>query len=60
VASQDYNDIVEWFEGDNIDETLNDGVADVGGDGCDIENVYLGSSATTVYPYGITPEECHY
>jgi hypothetical protein len=58
VASQDYNDIVEWFEGDNIDETLNDGVADVGGDGCDIENVYLGSSATTVYPYGITPEEC--
>lgn len=66
TASQTYNSIIDWFNGDNIAETLNNGVSTVGGNGCDIQNIYEPVTATTNNPnppipnyfYGINPNEC--
>jgi hypothetical protein len=47
IASADYDNMVSWFEGDNVQVVLNEGVQDVGGDGCEIDNEYI----TGVYDY---------
>ena len=47
IASADYNNMVDWFNGDNVQVVLDQGVQDVGGDGCEIQNDYI----STVYNY---------
>lgn len=41
TSSADYDNMMDWFNGDNIARFLNDGIQDVGGDGCPIENKYI-------------------
>ena len=41
VSSQTYGNIIDWWNGDNIGETIDDGEQEVGGDGEPIENVYI-------------------
>lgn len=54
VASEDYTDIVEWFTGDNISATLNDGVQEVGGDTTEeLTFDYEGVTTTTANNYGL-------
>jgi hypothetical protein len=46
VASATYNNIKDWWDGDHVEKVLNEGFADVGGNGCDIENEYDDTLAT--------------
>jgi len=41
TASADYDNMFTWFEGDNVQVVLNEGIQDVGGDGCEIDNEYI-------------------
>jgi len=41
VASSDYDSFMDWFNGDNIGETLNNGVGYAGDNSCPPENEYL-------------------
>ena len=41
IASADYDNMFDWFNGDNVQVVLNEGVQDVGGDGCEIDNEYI-------------------
>lgn len=41
IASADYDSMVDWFNGDNVQVVLDQGIQDVGGDGCEIENDYI-------------------
>jgi hypothetical protein len=49
IASANYNNFKDWFDGDNVEIVLNQGIQDVGAGGCDIGNVYFPSLATA-YP----------
>ena len=40
VSTSNYNNFKDWFDGDNIDQILNDGFEEVGGTGCSIGNTY--------------------
>ncbi len=51
-SSDDYPDIVEWFIGDSIANTLNSGDAFTG-DGSSISNSYLGVTSSTASDYGM-------
>ncbi len=64
VSSNDYDNIIEWFEGDNVQSVLNTGTQEVGGNGGPIDNVYLGVTNSPLpcafnlvsnCRYGITP-----
>jgi hypothetical protein len=57
IASADYDNMFEWFNGDNVQVVLNEGVQDVGGDGCEIGNEY--DDTITNSPTGVTPETCN-
>jgi hypothetical protein len=41
VASANYDSMEAWFNGDNVEVVLDQGIQDVGGDGCEIENDYI-------------------
>ena len=45
IASGNYSDFKSWWDGDNIQQYLNDGSQTVGGNGCDIDNVYISTLA---------------
>jgi hypothetical protein len=47
TASQDYDNFMDWWNGDNVSSQLDSGVASVGGDGCDIENEYINTLAAS-------------
>jgi hypothetical protein len=62
IASADYDNMFDWFNGDNVQVVLNEGIQDVGGDGCEIDNEYIPGiynyttgSATSAIP---DPETC--
>jgi len=53
VASADYANMFDWFNGDNVQVVLNQGVRDIGEGGCDIDNEYddqLAANSTDVDP----------
>ena len=53
TSSANYNNMKDWWDGDNVEVVLNTGIPEVGGSGnCDIGNVYepLLSSVPTVAP----------
>jgi len=58
VSSTDYDNIIEWFNGDNVQSVLNTGTQEVGGNGGPIENVYIPTTAISSNPfdrYGLNP-----
>jgi hypothetical protein len=62
TSSETYNNIIDWWEGDNIAETLNSGDQEVLGSGCDVENEYVQPVLTTEPVagdfYGLDPNLC--
>ena len=63
VSSADYDNMMDWFNGDNIARFLNEGIQDVGGNGCDVENEYieeaLEASSLPASPFAPdAPSEC--
>jgi hypothetical protein len=60
TASRDYDNIIDWFNGDNAQAILNTGQADIG-DGGTVDNIYIPTTADENSPggeasYGITPD----
>ena len=56
ISSANYDNMLEWFDGDNVKIILDQGIQDVGGDGCEIENEYIGDpSLLGVYNYTTGP-----
>ena len=51
ISSATYNNIIDWWNGDNIGETIDDGDQEVGGDGAPIENEYVTPTATSSNSY---------
>jgi hypothetical protein len=47
IASANYDNMLDWFVGDNVEVVLDQGIQDVGGDGCEIQNQYISNPATT-------------
>lgn len=41
VASANYDNMVDWWNGDNVQAILNEGVSDVGGNNCAVDNQYI-------------------
>lgn len=50
IASTTYTDMYQWFIGDNIDVSLNDGVGEVGGGQCPVNNVFIPGVTTSLTP----------
>lgn len=50
TSTADYDNIIDWFNGDNIEASLDDGVADVDG-GAPMVNVYVPTTATSSNNY---------
>jgi len=51
IASANYDNMEDWFNGDNVQVVLDQGIQDVGGDGCEIQNDYI----STTYDYVTSP-----
>jgi len=47
VASANYDNMQDWFNGDNVAQILNDGVQDIGGNNCEADNVYIPTLASS-------------
>lgn len=63
TASKDYDNIIEWWNGDNIGSIINTGDQEVGGGGADIENQYdstLIISDANNYGYGNGSQDINY
>lgn len=58
IASADYDSMINWFNGDNVQVVLNEGVQDVGGDGCEIQNEYISSVTNNDNPGITNPDIC--
>ena len=61
TSSKDYDDVIDWWNGDNVQEILNTGQQEVGGSGCDIQNEYIPTPTNTsgvFNTYGIIPSLC--
>jgi len=54
TSSANYDNMLEWFNGDNVQIILDQGIQDVGGGECDIQNEYLGDELG-VYNYTTGP-----
>lgn len=46
ISSANYDNMYDWFVGDNVQEILNDGVSSVGAGGCPIDNIFYGIQTT--------------
>lgn len=47
VSSADYDNMKDWWDGDNVASTLNDGVQDIGGGQCEADNIYISTMASS-------------
>jgi hypothetical protein len=47
TASADYGNMMDWWNGDNVEVVLNEGIQDVGGGGPDINNEYMTTIASS-------------
>lgn len=56
IASADYDSMVDWFNGDNVQVVLNEGVSDLGAGECAINNVYIPTPAAN--NQDLEPEVC--
>lgn len=46
ISSANYDNMQDWFNGDNVAQVLNDGVQDVGGNNCEVGNEYIATLAS--------------
>lgn len=46
VASANYDNMYDWWNGDNVQAILNEGTSDVGGGSCAIDNQYINTLAS--------------
>lgn len=56
VSSATYSNMKDWWDGDNIDLTLDEGTSDVGSGGCPIGNSYDPTLASN--PVDVNPDYC--
>ena len=56
TSSADYDNMYDWWIGDNVENILDDGVSDVGAGACDIGNVFY--NTLTSSPVVVTPSAC--
>jgi hypothetical protein len=47
ISSANYSNMKDWWDGDNVEQILNDGISDVGAGGGDIENEYVPTLASS-------------
>ena len=47
VASANYDNMKEWWDGDNVENILDDGIQDIGGGQCEAGNEYIPSLASS-------------
>ena len=47
VASANYDNMFDWWNGDNVQVVLDEGIQDVGGGECDVENDYIPTITNT-------------
>ena len=47
IASANYNNMKDWWDGDNVFRVLNDGISEVGADGQPIDNEYIDTLASS-------------
>jgi len=45
IASNNYSNMKDWWDGDNVELVLNDGIQDIGGGQCDAGNEYISTLA---------------
>ena len=51
ISSNNYSNMKDWWDGDNVELILNDGIQDIGGGQCEADNVYdptFAASATDI------------
>lgn len=48
ISANTYDNMYDWFVGENIEQYLNDGIKIVGGNACDINNVFQGLTTDLV------------
>lgn len=46
VASANYDNMLDWWNGDNVQSILNEGISDVGGNNCAVDNQYINTLAS--------------
>ena len=46
VASANYDNMYDWWNGDNVQSILNEGISDVGGNNCAVDNQYIATLAS--------------
>jgi len=56
VSSANYDNMKEWWDGDNVEQILNDGIQDVGDNQCPVENEYIATLASS--PNDIPTDLC--
>lgn len=47
ISSANYNNMKDWWDGDNVADILNSGVQDIGAGACDADNIYIDTLAPT-------------
>lgn len=56
VSSANYDNMKEWWDGDNVEQILNDGNQEVSDNQCDVENEYIATLASS--PNDIPTDLC--
>lgn len=56
VSSANYDNMKDWWDGDNVEQILNEGIQDIGGNQCDANNEYIPTLAST--PTDIPTDIC--
>lgn len=56
ISSANYSNMKDWWDGDNVEAVLNDGIQDIGGNQCLADNQYISSLAPT--PTDIPSDLC--
>ena len=56
ISSNNYDNMFDWWNGENVEGLLNNGIQSVGGGGCPFDNQYIGTLALT--PTNIPSDGC--
>ena len=47
ISSANYDNMKDWWDGDNVEQILNDGIQDIGGNNCEAGNEYIATLASS-------------
>lgn len=56
ISSANYSNMKDWWDGDNVEQILNDGIQDIGGNNCEAGNEYVQTLASS--PNDIPTDLC--